>query len=82
MIDRLRGRGQITLDEWSCMADVIKDVNWQVGMRCHNGKVPFSEFAQHQEAGHRACIAEGRRNHARCAVIQVDWRRGRAGFCD
>lgn len=63
------------------MADVIVDVNYEVGMECHDRKVKFSEFAELQKERHLACLAEERAAAAKCAVVQVDWK-GRAGFCN
>ena len=81
IIERLRAKDEISLEEWSCMTDVIVDANYEVGLECHRRKVEFREFAERQEEGYRACLTAEHRGIARCAVIQVDVD-GRAGFCD
>ena len=63
------------------MADVIVDVNYEVGMGCHNRKVKFSEFAELQKERYLGWLSEERAGVVQCAIIQVDWK-GRAGFCD
>ena len=81
LIERLRASEHITLEEWRCMAEVIVEVNYEVGLKCHRKRVQFQEIADLQEERHRGCIADARTDIARCAVIQVD-EEGRAGFCD
>ena len=80
VIERLRARNKVTLDEWSCMSDVVKDVNWEVGKQCHQREVEFSEFADAQKEGYAKCLSGKRSRTLGCSVIQVNWR-GSASFC-
>ena len=57
LIERLRARKRVTLDEWACMSDVVVDVNWEVGKQCHQREVEFSEFADAQKEGYAKCLS-------------------------
>lgn len=80
LIERLRARERVTLDEWSCMSDVVVDVNWEVGKQCHQREVAFSEFAEAQKEGYAQCLGNQHSRTINCAVIQVNWM-GNASFC-
>lgn len=80
LIERLRARERVTLDEWACMSGVVVDVNWEVGKQCHQREVEFSEFAEAQKEGYAQCLSGDRSPTIQCAVIQVNWM-GRANFC-
>lgn len=73
-LEVLRACAAVSLEDWSCMAGALKELDLEFTALCRTRAVAFEEIASRQRELYRGCLGAPRAEVVECAVLSEDVR--------
>ena len=73
-LEVLRACGAISMEEWSCMASVLKSLDTEFTALCRSRSVAYQEIAARQRSLYSDCVSRPKAETVECGLLSEDAR--------